>query len=751
MPIRQRSESLRICMRALFDGCWMAAGFLFTVVLCRREEYPWLADIWGRAEYPAVFLAVWCAVVLDRRLLVSRRGETLVMALAKAARAILVSVVLSGFLLAVLLGSVLDRVFLVTGSASVLVANQLLTIIVRPGVWRVRRRGHNTRCILLVGASDRMAQLVDVLRSHEQYGFRIEGFLEDDAERRPILEASGVPFLGGIQQLEAVLTNRVVDAVYVSLPIRSDYETIGSIVHLCEGVGVPVRLLADLFPRHLVTCGVTRLGDIPLLSLRRPRLLSRLARRQPSGASSVRLRTKTEALIGIALADTIAILLAYGFAMVASLSDHAVMPYRNAPYLVVFLVVWYAVAMDRGLWSTRPSESLGSYLVAVLKGVGAAAILCVLLTALLAPEYLAHGFLMKLCIGTLVALPACRAALRRTLIALRRRGLFKEEVLIVGANERTAHLGETVRRFGLTVAGVLDDEPDRAAPLADSGLPYLGHVGLLDRVLAERRIEHVYVTLPMRSHYEVIQDLFHRCEDRRVPVHLVADLLPLHIASSDTMMVGDIPAFSLSPVCEDYGRLVLKRAIDLVGSTLLISALSPVFLVIAVLIKLDSKGPVFFKQVRVGQNQRQFRLIKFRSMVVGAEERRKDLDALNEADGPVFKIRNDPRITRAGKFIRKSSLDELPQLFNVWWGDMSLVGPRPPLPSEVEQYTWHQRRRLSVKPGMTGLWQVSGRSDVPFDKWVELDLAYIDSWSLTQDFLILLKTAKAVITGRGAA
>ena len=173
-------------------------------------------------------------------------------------------------------------------------------------------------------------------------------------------------------------------------------------------------------------------------------------------------------------------------------------------------------------------------------------------------------------------------------------------------------------------------------------------------------------------------------------------------------------------------------------------------LTIAILVKLDG-GPVFFAQERVGQNQRRFKMLKFRSMVVEAEALRADLEERNEADGPVFKIRDDPRITRVGKFIRKYSLDEFPQLINVWMGQMSLVGPRPPIPSEVEQYSWDQRRRLSVKPGMTGLWQVSGRSDVAFKDWVELDLVYIDTWSLFQDAFILLRTFRAVVQGRGAA
>jgi lipopolysaccharide/colanic/teichoic acid biosynthesis glycosyltransferase len=202
---------------------------------------------------------------------------------------------------------------------------------------------------------------------------------------------------------------------------------------------------------------------------------------------------------------------------------------------------------------------------------------------------------------------------------------------------------------------------------------------------------------------------------------------------------------------ETYAWLAIKRRVDFLASTVLLIAFSPLFVVLAILIKRDSKGPVFFVQDRIGQNHRPFKMVKFRSMVSNAEDLKKSLMHLNEADGPVFKIRSDPRVTPLGRFLRKYSLDELPQLFNVWLGHMSLVGPRPLMPHEVDKFEWFERRRLSVKPGMTGSWQVSGRCDIPFKEWVEMDLAYIDSWSFGVDLRILLKTFKAVFSGRGAA
>lgn len=193
-----------------------------------------------------------------------------------------------------------------------------------------------------------------------------------------------------------------------------------------------------------------------------------------------------------------------------------------------------------------------------------------------------------------------------------------------------------------------------------------------------------------------------------------------------------------------------KRAFDLVLASVALVLLLPIIPLIAVMIKLDSPGPVLFRQDRVGKNGRPFKFYKFRSMRSDAEEQKKDVEALNEVDGPVFKVRSDPRITSVGKFLRRSSLDEIPQVFNVFRGDMSIVGPRPPLPSEVERYQPWQRKRLEVTPGITCLWQISGRSHLSFNEWMRLDLEYLRQRSLRTDVLILLKTIPAVIARKGA-
>jgi exopolysaccharide biosynthesis polyprenyl glycosylphosphotransferase len=231
---------------------------------------------------------------------------------------------------------------------------------------------------------------------------------------------------------------------------------------------------------------------------------------------------------------------------------------------------------------------------------------------------------------------------------------------------------------------------------------------------------------------------------------MVPDLFELRLSHVDLGTVAGIPWVRLNENAIAGWNQVLKRAMDVVLSAWLLLCSAPLFLVLAILIKLDSPGPVYFRQVRLGKGGAPFTCYKFRSMRDGADGEVQLLETLNEADGPLFKIRADPRLTRIGRFLRRTSLDELPQLLNAFRGEMSLVGPRPPIPSEVERYEdWH-RRRLEVVPGMTGMWQVSGRSQLSFDEMVMLDLYYIENWSLTLDLQILARTIPAVFRASGA-
>jgi exopolysaccharide biosynthesis polyprenyl glycosylphosphotransferase len=278
----------------------------------------------------------------------------------------------------------------------------------------------------------------------------------------------------------------------------------------------------------------------------------------------------------------------------------------------------------------------------------------------------------------------------------------------------------------------------------------LGSLDQLESLLMQTVVDEVVIALPIKSHYAEIQQTIEECERAGVESRYSPDLFPARLARPRLETPDGQPAIAMKVVSDDY-RLVVKRAIDIVGAVVGLVLLSPLLAAIAIAVKATSRGPVFFSQERYGWRKRQFKMHKFRTMVADAEALQAALESRNEAVGPVFKIKNDPRMTSIGAFLRKSSLDELPQLWNVLRGDMSLVGPRPLPIRDVHKFesSWLMRR-FSVVPGMTGLWQVSGRSELTFQDWVQLDLRYIDEWSLRLDLTLLLRTLPAVLQARGA-
>ena len=247
-----------------------------------------------------------------------------------------------------------------------------------------------------------------------------------------------------------------------------------------------------------------------------------------------------------------------------------------------------------------------------------------------------------------------------------------------------------------------------------------------------------------------LEPIMQQCEREGVHMRVQLDFLPQGFNHVFVEHLGHVPLLTFASTPQNDFALAFKRLIDVLVACIALVLLSPLLLVLALAIKLTSPGPVFYRQLRCGLGGRRFTLLKFRSMVANAHELLPDLEELNEVDGPVFKMRNDPRCTRVGRWMRVLSLDELPQLWNVLLGHMSLVGPRPPLPDEVDQYQSWQRRRLRMRPGMTCLWALEGRSHLRFDRWVRLDLLYIDNWSVWLDLKILLKTIPAVLLGKGA-
>jgi exopolysaccharide biosynthesis polyprenyl glycosylphosphotransferase len=323
-------------------------------------------------------------------------------------------------------------------------------------------------------------------------------------------------------------------------------------------------------------------------------------------------------------------------------------------------------------------------------------------------------------------------------------------VLIVGTGPEAVEVRRKLKahqELGMRVVGHLPGP--NPAPLAIDESILLGSLHDLKRIVEDRVVDDVIFAIPVVESLSCEREIGW-CEEVGVTVHLRADLVRTLFARMYPTDLDGTPMLTVSATPHQPVALLVKRFLDLVGSAAALIVLSPVFAVVTILVKATSPGPVFFTQTRLGLNGRTFRLCKFRSMYRDAEARRATLASRNEMSGPVFKIKDDPRITPVGKWMRRFSIDELPQFWNVLAGDMSLVGPRPPIPEEVKQYERWQRRRLSMKPGITCLWQVSGRNAVDFEDWMRLDLAYIDTWSLRLDVQILLRTVPVVLTARGA-
>lgn len=331
---------------------------------------------------------------------------------------------------------------------------------------------------------------------------------------------------------------------------------------------------------------------------------------------------------------------------------------------------------------------------------------------------------------------------------MRSQGIGMRQVLVVGGD----HLGKMVMNLmasepgrGYRPVGFLCDNTD-----CDYGrFKWLGPVSQLGDVLRNGDVDEVFIAAPSSSRGRVM-DITQHCQRKQVPFKIVPDLYEMSLSGVDINDLGGIPLIGMRQASIQGVNLFLKRAMDFVISAIVLSVLSPILLIVAFAIKIDSRGPVMFKQERLGKDGKPFMIYKFRSMRVEAEREVHSLVDLNETGGILFKIRDDPRLTRVGRKLRRVSLDEIPQLFNVLKGEMALVGPRPPLAAEVKLYEeWH-KKRLDAAPGVTGLWQVSGRSELPFDEMVMLDIYYIENWTPGLDVKILLRTLPAVLSGRGA-
>jgi len=387
----------------------------------------------------------------------------------------------------------------------------------------------------------------------------------------------------------------------------------------------------------------------------------------------------------------------------------------------------------------------------VFRGTLTGIALMIVVVFLAMPNYYSRLIFVYTGIVILVLLGLSRVIERLIVAGRRKRGRGVDRVLIVGAGEVARSIMRAVVArpdLGYRIVGFVDDDPAKAQ--TDIGrYPALGTTDGLSEAIKTHGVDEVIVTLPWNS-YRKILTIMNQCQREGVAVRIVPDLFQMALGNVVVETLNGVPLLGFrEPKLEDW-QVFFKRAVDLLLASLVLVLSSPLLLIIAIAIRLDSPGSVIFRQLRVGRNGGEFTVWKFRSMRTDAEAQVETLRTQNEASGPLFKIRNDPRRTRMGRFLRRTSLDELPQFWNVLRGDMSFIGPRPALPSEVQEYAPWYRRRLEISPGITGLWQVSGRSDLTFDEMVLLDIYYIENWSPFMDLRIALKTIPTVILGSGA-
>jgi exopolysaccharide biosynthesis polyprenyl glycosylphosphotransferase len=411
-------------------------------------------------------------------------------------------------------------------------------------------------------------------------------------------------------------------------------------------------------------------------------------------------------------------------------------------------IAWPALLWLSGLYRLRSRWSLRAQLADILRAGGLLAVLSFAVLFLLKLPDVSRLFLLALFPTQVAVTLVSRFILRRIFASMRTRGYNTRFLLVVGTSPSAVAFADRVERhpdLGLRVIGHLGLPPTAAWA---GRRPVLGTVDEIEDILHNRVVDEVAICLPANS-LHLVEPITRLCEEEGKIVRLPLDDVGLPIAGGRLEEFDGVPVLSFVYGPDRALGMLAKRLLDFTVAAVALIALSPVFLAIAVWIRAVDGPGVFFRQSRIGLHGRPFRVAKFRTMVRDAEARLVELEELNEIRGHAFKVTNDPRLSRTGRWLRKTSLDELPQLWNVLLGEMSLVGPRPPLPREVASYNVSHRRRLSMKPGITGLWQVTARREQDFDRWVEIDLDYIDRWSLWLDLKIMLRTIPAMVLHEG--
>ena len=427
--------------------------------------------------------------------------------------------------------------------------------------------------------------------------------------------------------------------------------------------------------------------------------------------------------------------------------------------LLMVIIIWSIMFNLFDLYSSYRRQNFAQILWNMIKAVSTAMLVMILIMYIINITDVSRimiGMFFLIDIGVL----ALSKGLVYKTLSRKQKEFNLLNILIIGYRERAKDVITAIESYlgavEYRVLGCLDTNADHVGKEISKGVQVIDTVDGLEKILREEVVDEVIFAMPL-SEIENVVKYIAIAEGMGVAIRIIPDwylykiMYRPEIASVKFEPFLMLPAMLLTSTPSKHEELLIKRTIDYIFASIAMVLLLPLFLAVSCAIKLSSKGPIFFKQERSGINGRKFMVYKFRTMLADAEARRKELEALDETDGPVFKIKKDPRIIPfVGTLLRKTSLDELPQLINVLKGEMSLVGPRPPIPAEVEKYDIWQRRRLSMKPGLTCLWQVTpNRNEIGFDEWMKMDLRYIDNWSIGLDLKILLKTAQAVFMGAG--
>lgn len=424
-------------------------------------------------------------------------------------------------------------------------------------------------------------------------------------------------------------------------------------------------------------------------------------------------------------------------------------------WIVLLLLLWNITCSSSGLYKSKRLISFTEESTEIFKAILICMVIVLIVIYVTKGTMLSFSSLSIFLVIATVLMILFRFIIRIFLRFLRLINKDLKHVLVIGTNKRAEQFAAKITdhpELGYRLIGFVDQQWKECEHLKKKGYTLCADFQTVFHFIRHNVIDEVFIMLPLNSYYEWTSKFILQCEDQGILVRFSPEIFS---RKQDKFLTAehfyDLPCISYHSHTIHEWRLILKRAFDFTASLLLLLLTAPLFLFVAVAIKITSPGPVFFRQTRLGLNKRKFMMLKFRTMVQNAEQLQKSLEGKNEMKGPVFKIKEDPRITKIGKFLRKTSIDELPQLINVLQGDMSIVGPRPlPLRDYNGFDQDYHRRRLSVKPGITCIWQISGRNTVAFEEWMKMDLDYIDRWSLALDFRILFQTFFIVLRGTGA-